>query len=167
MKREFKLFFIILSLFLLVGCSSDTKNNDENKVDSEKGQETIVYCELENNNSEDYSLNSSYKIYSENGIVNKVITVETLESESEDILAQTKKQVTELYDTASEKYGGYTYDIKIKDNQLISTVQIDYNEMNLKEYVKDNPIMEAFTKDNKMTLTGITSLYKSLGAKCE
>ena len=162
MKKEYKVFLIILSLFLFVGCS----NNIESK-EKEEDVEELVNCELENNSQDNFSVKSNYKIYSENGFVEKVITVETVESDDESILSTIEKQVDETYNTASKKYGGYIYDIEIKNNKLISNVEINYKEMDLNEYIKDNPVMKSFTKNDKITLTGIISIYESLGAKCD
>ena len=166
MNKRFKILFVLLSIFLLVGCSSE--NNEEKKEKNETKDDSIIKCSISKMEVEDYSISSSYEIHSTDGVVDKVTTIETVETDDESILSTFEEQLETTYETANETYGGYTYKIEKDDNKLTCTVEIDYKEMNLEKYVEDNPIMKSFTNENnKITVTGIKTIYESIGAICE
>lgn len=154
MKKIFKLIFVLLLVISLAGC---------------KGKEKVVKCTSSSNQSASgYNITSNYDIYYSGEEVNKIITTETVESKNNTILAYFEKQLKNQYKQNNDNYGGYTYEVTNKDGKVVAAVTIDYSKMNLNKFIKDNPAMKSFiNKSNKVTLKGVKSMYKSMGATCE
>lgn len=153
MKKYFKITFVCMMVVLLTGCL---------------GREKVTTCTLDSDQSSSgYAIKSEYKIYSSKDSVNKVITVETVESTNNTILSYFEKQLNTQYKTFNDNYGGYSYKITNKDNKVVSEVTIDYNKMNMKKFITNNPSLKSYVnKSNKITVNGLKTMYKSLGATC-
>ena len=152
MKKFFKLGMLSLTIILLSGCNN---------------KEVLKTCNLTQTNSS-YTMSNEYKIYGVNDTAEKVVSVETVTSNDPSVLNNLKEYIEELYSNSNENYGGYDYNIEISDNKLISTVTINYNEMDLEKYIEDNSIMKNYVNDdNKLLIDGIVNIYKSAGAQCE
>lgn len=156
MKKIISFLIVFIGVIFLAGCF-----NSNEKV--------ITRCTLENDQSSSgYVLNSNYSIYSTNGVVTSVRTKEVVTSDNNTILEYFKKTLNDEYTSASNTYGGYDFDVSIKDNTVVSTVTIDYNKMDLKKFISDNSSMKAYVnKDNKLTLEGAKKIYESFGATCK
>lgn len=155
MKNMIKIVSIgMLSLFL-TGCGEE--------------KELVTTCKLKNNvPGSNYSLESSYTVYSKNNVVNKVVTEEVVSSESESMLDYFKEYLEETYEAQNDTYGGVTNEVKKEEGKIISSTTIDYNVMDLAKYVDDNSALKNYVNDdNKLTTEGVTGIYKSLGAVCE
>jgi len=114
-----------------------------------------------------YETKSEYKINYKGDYVESVETVETVTSENEEFLKQMQDTVKELYDGYNKEYGGYTFDVSIKDDKLVSTVSIDYSKMDIDKFVKDQSVLKNYVKDGKLTVDGLKSMYTTMGATCE
>lgn len=132
-------------------------------------KEKTVDCTLKSTNSvQGYTLNSTYTIYYKGNSVNSVKTKEVVESEDESILDYFEETLRTSYESAQETYGGYKNTVERDDTKVTSTTEIDYNEMDMKKYIDDNTAVKSYVnKDNKFTLSGIKSVYESMGAVCE
>ena len=109
-----------------------------------------------------------YIIYSNDGVVSKVETTETVISTSGPILDYFESYLNNLYKTNNETYGGYSNKITKENDELISTTTINYEVMDILKYSKDNPSFGSISNNNnQITLEGIKSIYTSLGATCE
>jgi len=182
MKKYLKVMAILLVAITLVGCNTkkaeDKKKDDDTKeVDTKKDsnnnikkiesvKEVKSVCTL-NKNADETSVKSEYNIYSTEGYVDKVETIETVIADSDDILDEYEKLVKNTYSTYNKKYGGYTFDIDRKSDKLIVNTTIDYKKMDLEAFAEDNDGMESYMKNGKLSLTGIKELYESIGADCE
>ena len=156
---------VLLSLLvLLTGCGEET-NND---VLQEVPKQEIMHCESSTRDVVNgYETTSEYTIYYTGDYVDKVETVETVMSESEDILDTMEDYVNNTYDSMNNAYGGYTYEVIREENKVISNVEIDYTKMNLDQYVTDQPTMSDYVKDDKFLVDGIVEVYEAIGATCE
>ena len=155
MKNKILVGFVMILSFCLVGCAS--------------GKETVLKCELSSNDTvNDYSVNSTYTIYSKGNEVNKVVTKEVVTSGSKEILDTFEKSLNSTYETTNKTYGGYTFDVKKDDKSVTSTVTIDYTKMDIDKFVKDNSVLKAYVnKKNKLTTEGARKIYTAMGATCE
>ena len=153
MKRVFKFLFIFVFVFLLAGC---------------KGGKVVTKCTLVSDQSaSNYTLKSEYNVISNKDKVYRVETVEVVESKNNTILAYFEDQLKKQYKSYNDTYKGYKYDVVNKDGKVIAKVTIDYTKMDLDKFVKDNPAMKSYVdKDNNITLSGIKTMYESMGAKC-
>lgn len=152
MKKYLKLFSLFL-LLLLTGCN----------------KEVITKCEFTSDQSTSgYIINTKYIIYSNKKLVNKVVTEQEITSENNTVLNYYEKQLKELYKNNNDNYGGYSYTITNKNGKIVSKTTMDYDKINLKKYIIDNPAMKNYlNKKNQVTLKGIIKMYKLTGAKCE
>ena len=154
MKKFFKLTFVFMLVALLAGC---------------KGGYVVTKCSSTSDQSASgYTIKSEYNIYSKDDVVSKVEITETVTSKNTTILAYFEKQLKNQYKVNNESFGGYTYKITNKDGKVVSKVTIDYSEMDIDKFVKENPAMKSFVnKSNQITLKGVKSMYESMGATCK
>ena len=147
------LLLLFFSILLLTGCN----------------KEVITKCELTSDQSlNGYNIYTKYDIYSEKELVNKVIIKQKISSKNKTILSHYEKQLNELYKNNNANYGGYSSKIINKDGKITSTTTIDYNKMDLKKYVKDNPAMRKYINNkNQVTLSNMIKMYELTGTKCE
>ncbi len=150
-----KILSLVFVVALLAGCGNE--------------KEFTTTCTLTSNDVvNNYKLDTEYKIYGKGKVANKVVTIETVTSDDEDILDYFEDTLKETYDSVNEIYGGYTNTIKKEDNKIISETTIDYNKMDLKKYVEDNSIIKSYVNsNNEMLAEGLQTLYESLGATCK
>ena len=156
MKKCIKIFLVLLLSIVLVGCGA-------------KNEKVVKKCTLSmDQTANGYKLDSTYTIYATDDSVTSVETEEIVTSDNESIRQYFETTLNETYKTANETYGGYTYNVKNENNKVTSTVTIDYNKMNLNQFVKDNAAMKNYVnKKNKLTLDGVKKIYEDLGATCE
>lgn len=154
--KKILLCFAFLSILILTGCNKEYK-------------EVVTTCTLKNNNAlNNYKLESTYKIHSKNDEVFKAVTEEVVTSSSTTILDYFESNLKETYKKANDTYGGYTYDVSKSGNKVTSKTTINYDEMDLDQYVKDNTVIKQYlNKNGKLTLEGMKKIYTSLGAECE
>lgn len=135
----------------------------------EEAKEFTRKCTLTQNDlTQGYSLESVYTIYGKGDVANKVISVETVTSDSTDILDYFETTLKDTYSQYNLAYGGYTNNVTNNNGKVISETTIDYNTMNLTKYVQDNSVMKNFVNDdNKLLVDGLISIYQQSGAICE
>ena len=156
---------LLLSLLvLLTGCGEET-NND---VLQEAPKQATIYCESSTRDVVNgYETISEYTIYYTGDYVDKVDTVETVISDSTEILDTMEVYINNTYDSMNNAYGGYSYEVIKEDDKVISNVVIDYSKMDLDQYVTDQPIMANYVLDGKFLLDGIVEIYEATGATCK
>jgi uncharacterized lipoprotein YehR (DUF1307 family) len=151
-----KVLFVMLGLVLLLvtGCG--------NKME-------VTKCTLTNDNkTSGYKLEAVYKIYAKNDEVQKVETTEIVTSSNSSVLSYFESYINKTYKTYNDSYGGYTYNVTNSDGKVTSKVTIDYNKLNIKQFVKDNSSMKSYVDSNNMITTdGMKTLYEKLGASCQ
>lgn len=155
MKKNIKV-ISLLSILLLSGCGTNK-------------EVLVTKCTSSQNNLQaNYTLKSEYTIYSQKGVVNKVESVETINSSSEAILDYFDTYLTSTYEQANKVYGGYNNKVTKNDDEVISKTTIDYKSMDMNKYVEDNSVMKSYVNSkNELTLEGIKAAYQSIGATCE
>lgn len=158
MKKYVKYLSLAVAVVLLSGCGKQVSN-----------EKFVKTCNLTSNNAVDgYKLVSEYNAYGTGDVVDKVVTVETVSSDDEDVLDYFEEYLNETYGTLNETYGGYTFKVTKKDGKVISETTIDYSKMNLSKYVEDNSVMKSYVNsDNKLLVEGVLSAWKAIGATCE
>ncbi len=155
MKKNIKI-ISVLSILLLSGCGTNK-------------EVLVTKCTSSQNNLQaNYTLKSEYTIYSQKGVVNKVESIETINSSSEAILDYFDTYLTSTYEQANKVYGGYNNKVTKNDDEVISKTTIDYKSMDMDKYVEDNSAMKNYVNSkNELTLEGIKVAYQSIGATCE
>ena len=155
MKKNIKI-ISVLSILLLSGCGTNK-------------EVLVTKCTSSQNNLQaNYTLKSEYTIYSQKGVVNKVESIETINSSSEAILDYFDTYLTSTYEQANKVYGGYNNKVTKNDDEVISKTTIDYKSIDMNKYVEDNSAMKNYVNSkNELTLEGIKVAYQSIGATCE
>lgn len=152
MKKYIGVISVVVLCLILTGC---------------KGKKIVTTC-TSSSKQTNYEISTKYIINSRENIVENVIVNQTITSKDENLLKEFEKQLKEQYKSNKSLYGGYTSDVKINGKKVVSKVTINYEELNMKKFVKDNGAMKDYVnKENKFTLEGAKKLYKSTGAKCE
>ncbi len=157
MKKYFKLFTLVIALLLLTGCGAD---------DTVKLVKTCRATQTDPTGN--YKIESEYKVYGKNDVVEKVETIETVTSNNKDLLDTFEEQINSTYEGLNSTYGGYDYKVTNENGKVVSKTTIDYNKMNLKKFVEDNTSMKEYVNsDSKILVKGIEKIYQALGAVCE
>ena len=77
-----------------------------------------------------------------------------------------KAQIESLYSPYNDiEY--YEYNVKIEDNKLTSTVDINYEKVDTDKLLEIDSANGQLIKDGKIKVNDIKSVYESLGAICE
>ncbi len=132
------------------------------------GKEGSVKCTLESKDAvNNYSLAATYTINYKGELVESVDTVEEIVTEEKTILDTYETTLNDTYSKMQKTYGGYDYKITKDKDKLTSKVTIDYNKMDIDQFVKDQPALKNFVKNSKLTVEGIQSMYETMGATCK
>ena len=155
MKKILMLFVVMISILLVTACGN-------------KEKEVLKTCTLEvNNSTAGYKVESTYEIYGRGKVVEKVISNEIVTSESDEILNNFETTLNTTYKNMNDTYGGYTFNITKETGRVISNAEIDSTSMDFNKYINDNQdIKDYLDPNNKLLISGVESLYKSLGATC-
>lgn len=155
MKRLIKVLFIFVICLNVCGCGCSKK-------------EKIVTCTNKNVQSiSGYTLESTYKIHYKKDIVTKIDSEIVITSEKKEILEQYENDLKRQYESNDKNYGGYKYDVSIKDEKLTAKVTIDYNKFDMDKFESDNSAMKEYLDDSKYTLDGAIKYYETTGNKCD
>ena len=145
--------FILLSLFLLVGCTNKIKEGN---------------CKINLKNSdENYTLKANYKIYyDKNEYVTKIEESATYKSDDESVLDFYYKAKSMEYQNLYN-YGGIEYSVELIDNKVKITSTRETKDMDVKKMIKDKLMDKDYTSANKLTLYGMKDYYEAKGAVCD
>lgn len=157
-KKYVRILVLVIAVVLVSGCGN--KVNDKEIVKTCKSTASDV--------ASGYKVESEYKVYAKGDVVEKVETTEIVTSDDEELLDYFEEYLEDTYESTNEVYGGYTNNVTNENGKVISTTTIDYNVMNIEQYVKDNTAMTNYVNsNNEILLEGILNLYEGLGAVCE
>ena len=144
----------MMSLFL-TGCGGSEE------------QKTMTCTVETKDTTNNYVINGTYKVYYTGKLVDKVVTEEIVTTDDTETLSLFEETLNDTYEELNNTYKGYTYTVTKNDNKVTANVTIDYDKMNLDQFVADNPSMKAYVKDNKLLLSGLKTSYESTGATCK
>ena len=155
MKKKFKIWQIILGVFILLLVTGCGNNNSI---------ESMTCTRTMNQNGIKTSL--KYNIKYKEDYVTRVKIVETVETTDSDILNTYKEQIESLYSPYKDiEY--YDYNVAITDNKLTSTVDINYEKVDTDKLLEIDSANEQLIKNGKINIDDIKSIYESLGATCK
>ncbi len=162
---------ICLLCFVTTACGS---SNNKSKV---KSGYKVMNCTRLVENSEISKTDMNYELYYKGNYVMEMHSVEKITAE-EEILNKYKTAYENSYSKYKDlKY--YNHKLEIKDDTLISTVDIDYTKIDmdkleqlessveLKEEGNDKKTKYSVYKDGKVLLDKVKDLYEKLGANCK
>lgn len=152
MKRKYLFLAVtMLVVFLVTGCSSS--------------EEKTMTCTRTMNQS-GMKTNLNYKVTYSGDYVNRVQSEESIETSDTTTLNTYKEQIEKIYTPYKDiKY--YTYNVTIDGNKLVSTVDINYAEIDTKKLIEIDSANSQLINDGKVKLSSVKSLYEQLGATCK
>ena len=152
MKKKILLFSgVFIFLILVTGCSKESEN--------------LITC-TRSMNQNNIKTNLKYNISYDGDYVTRIKSVETVETDSQDILDSYKTQIESIYSPYSD-VDYYEYNVKVEDNKLTSTVDINYEKVDTDKLLEIDSANGQLIKDGKIKVNDIKSVYESLGAICE
>lgn len=157
MKKN--LIICILICNIITGCFNNKNIKEENK------NEIITICRSEQDIKDDAKASLKYEIHSTNDTVSKLISTEIIETDDKEYLKETKSNIEKTY-SIYKNIKHYQYSIKIKDNVLTSTVNIDYSKINIDKLISIDRANENLILDGKVSLNYLKNMYESLGNIC-
>lgn len=112
-----------------------------------------------------YKISTRYVIKYKDKIVESLSTTEEITSDKEGILDEYKTSLDLIYSKYSKlKY--YNNSIKLKENKLISTTNINYEKVDKNQFISiDKNNGNLYTSSHVM-LKNLRKRYKELGARC-
>lgn len=166
MKKIFSI-LMFTSFILLTGCGETTKKELETNLSrslkiNDEGAKLVCTTDYDYTDL-NYVLGSKYVVFADdNGKVTKVIAKEMIQSYDSDKLKEFEDYLVQNH-SAAVQYNGYDYNIDKEANKIISTVEINYNEFDIKKFYEDNEEKA----DTNLTVDGMEKQYVSLGAECK
>ena len=159
-----KILFFLLIFTLLVSISGCKKKKIDN---SEKLFKTCVSKSVSNESI--YKVNFKYKIFGKTKLVTKIEKEEVIISDDEEMLNYFLEYLTSSYEDLNKKYGGYNNNITKENDRIVSNTVISFDELNIKEYIKDNEVIKNYLdNENSLSLDQIVSYYEEkLDADCK
>lgn len=152
MKKKILLFSgVFIFLILVTGCNKESRN--------------LMIC-TRSINQNNIKTNLKYNISYDGNYVTRVKSIETVETDNEDILDNYKTQIESLYSPYSD-IDYYEYNVKVENNKLTSTVDINYEKVDTNKLLEIDSANGQLIKDGKIKVSDIKSVYESLGAICE
>lgn len=158
---------MLTTCILLTGCGEQTKKELDTNLSksikiNEDGAKLVCTTDYDYTNL-NYVLGSKYVVFADsNNKVTKVISKEIIQSYDEDKLKEFEDYLTQNH-SAAVQYNGYDYNIEKEKNKVISTVEIDYTEFDIKKFYEDNEEKA----DTNLTIDSMEKQYVSLGAECK
>ena len=158
---------MLTTCILLTGCGEQAKKELDTNLSksikiNEEGAKLVCTTDYDYTNL-NYVLGSKYVVFADsNNKVTKVISKEIIQSYDEDKLKEFEDYLTQNH-SAAVQYNGYDYNIEKKKNKVISTVEIDYTEFDIKKFYEDNEKKA----DTNLTIDSMEKQYVSLGAECK
>lgn len=117
-------------------------------------------------NQSGIKMDFNYTVDYKGDYVTNLKVVEKVISDDEEILETYKDQVEAIY----EPYDGikyYDYSVEIKDDALISTLNINYSKIDTDKMLEVDSSNKQVIKDGKVKLADVEAIYKQLGFSCE
>lgn len=143
---------IIFLMLFVTGCSNEKfficKNDLYNKI-------------------QDYNLEAIYKVYYEDYYVVKINKEEIYKSKNKDTLNYFNEYKKLEYKSLNDLYSGITYSIERNDNLVKLTSTIDMSLVDINEMVNNNYINKDYVVSNKLTISGLKSIYTEKGFSCD
>lgn len=134
---------------------------------------TIYYNKYRNNTmictysttADVYSMKTKYVVKYKNGVVNNVQTKEIFTKYDEETLKEYKSTLENMYMPYSN-LDYYDYSITIKDNQVISKININYKKLDMNKFIEIDSKNKDILTNNKVAIKKLKKIYKNNGARC-
>lgn len=159
MKKSFLILTLIVTTFFLTACGTEDKKE-------EKSESKEMVCTLSADVDANTSMESTYKVkYIDDKVLN-VNTIEKITSSNKQVLETYKTTVDSMYSPYKD-IKGYNYETKIEGNAFISTVNADYERIDLDEFIEINEGAKLLVRDGHVSFELIKTTYEAMNATCK
>ena len=149
--NKLKIIVCLIVLALITGC----------------GKKNYITCSLNiNNDLENYSVKSDYKIYFKGDFVTKIEKSEKYTSNDIDKLKLLDEMKSLEYYNLNDKYGGVTYNIKSSERNVIIKSTIIFETFDVNKMAKNGEIDKDYVKNGKIAVNGLKRIYEMKGLVC-
>ncbi len=124
-----------------------------------------VICTKKSMN-QDYTISTNYKIYYKNKEVYKIELNENIEAKTTSTLNKVMENIEKSYNQYKNEIGSYDYKITKNKTKGKTKVIIDYDKMNMENYLKYNPDAN-LNENKKYNIDTLKKMYEERGAKCK
>ena len=153
MKKGLLLSLLFVLVVVVTGCGS-------------KESAKILTCTMKGTVIEGTDIESTYKVTYTGKYVDLVESVETVKSDSQEILESYKETVEKMYSPYKDvKY--YEYNIDLKDDTLTSKATINYAKIDTAKMLEINSANSTMIKDGKVAISTLKQVYENMGATCK
>ena len=129
-------------------------------------KEKTLTCSISGKVTNGTEIKNEYIITYKGKYVSVLKSIETATTTDQTALKKYKESVEEMY-SKNKDIEYFNYDIKLEDDTLISTVIIDYDNIDTDALIKVNPTNEELIKDGKVNINDLRKEYEKTGATCK
>lgn len=107
-----------------------------------------------------------YEVEYKGETVSKVKSTEKLTMDDASVLDTYKASVEKTYEPYKD-LEHYDYKVEIQDNTLVSTVEIDYSQIDTEKMISIDSANGSLIKNGKIKINDLKSVYEASGITCE
>ena len=130
------------------------------------GKEGKLVCTMDQSIDSSTKLKSTYNVSYKGGYATMVETTETITSDNSEVLDSYKSSLDSMYG-AYKNIEYYDNDIKVEDNQLVSTTKINYEKIDTDKLVEIDSNNKSIMENGKVKVSILKDAYEQLGASCK
>ncbi len=150
-KYIMPIFLISIITIICSGCTPETGT---------------MTCTMTTFPTEGITLSSTYTATYEDNIVTNLQTEEQITSEEKETLEIYKEKIEEIYqDYQNLEY--YENKIKLKNNTLTSTTNINYQKVNTEKLIEIDNGNASIIKNGKVAIDDLKKMYQKNGCNCK
>ena len=125
----------------------------------------IMICNY-SDNSDNVSISTKYTITYENMYVTKLITVEKVVSDDDNLLLEYRDNLKSMYSLYNDiKY--YDNSVKLKNDTVTSITEINYKKIDTNKLIELDTSNKYLINNGKINIKDIKKIYSNNGAKCK
>jgi len=165
MKKTW-LIIILVTVAFLSGCSDKKEKKEQLESQKPKIEEKSFKCTLNKTMEDSTNLDATYLVFYKGENVTRLNTEEIMTSNNDKTLELYQKQLENLYQ-AYRDIEYYNNEIRIEGNKLYSITKIDYEQINMDQFLKINEQMKSLIDDGKLKVLTLKAMYQTLGITCQ
>ena len=166
MKKSSLVFIILLSVFLLTGCTekteSGTKVSSSTDTTNSRGTLTCTRSGIGLNSSE---VDLNYEVKYNAGYVTNVHSIEKVTSTDSSTLDQYEEAYKNIF-KAYKDLDHYTNNVTRTENTVVSDTIIEYDKVDMAKLEKIENAEETIIKNGKVALSDWLTFAEKFGTKC-
>ena len=115
-----------------------------------------------------YKTETTIEISYDGNLVKSIKSIKKIEATDKEKLTEQIYNYASQYDLNNASYGGYTNSLNTSDDTHATFVgEINYEKVDMQKFIKDNPAMEQYTENGKVSKDGAKKMYETSGFSCK